>query len=100
MHWLPAVYQTKLKTQSVRVLANRGTMRKFASLIAFSVGLCLAITSAAAPAEDWQCTTPPVEACFKAHGRLSSQNGIAYMIWLIGTKRIVAVQDTQISSLA
>ena len=47
-------------------------------------------------AEAWQCGTPPIDACFKSHGRLSSQNGIALMIWLIGTKRIVAVQNTQI----
>ena len=52
----------------------------------------------AAAAEGWQCSTPQVEACFKSHGRLSSQNGIALMIWLIGTKRIVAVQNTQIPS--
>ena len=33
----------------------------------------------------WQCPVKPAEACFKHHGRLSSQNGIAYKIWLIGT---------------
>ena len=29
--------------------------------------------------------------CFTHHGRLSSQNGIAIRIWLIGTKRSVGV---------
>jgi len=57
----------------------------------FSFGLWLAMGSHTIAAEAWQCTTPPIEACFKSHGRLSSQNGIALMMWLIGTKRIVAV---------
>jgi hypothetical protein len=34
--------------------------------------------------------------CFTHRGRLSGQNGIAYMVWLVGTKRIVAVHETQI----
>jgi hypothetical protein len=42
-----------------------------------------------------QCTKPPVEACFTHRGRLSGQNGIAHMIWLVGTKRIVAVDNTE-----
>jgi len=56
------------------------------------------MNSPAVAAEGWECTAPPVEACFKSHGRLSSQNGIALKIWLIGTKRIVAVEYTQIPS--
>jgi hypothetical protein len=40
------------------------------------------------------CAKPPVEACFTHRGRLSGQNGIAHMIWLVGTKRIVAVDNT------
>ena len=40
-----------------------------------------------------QCSKRPVEPCFKHRGRLSSQNGIAHMIWLVGTKRIVAVAN-------
>lgn len=66
--------------------------------VALAFGLWLAISGQGVAADDWQCTTPPVEACFKTHGRLSSQNGIALRIWLIGTKRIVAVQNTQIPS--
>ena len=37
------------------------------------------------------CPVPPVEPCTRRHGRLSSQNGIALKIWLIGTSRMVAV---------
>jgi hypothetical protein len=44
-----------------------------------------------APAE--QSQTQPVEPCFRYHGRLSSQNGIALTIWLIGTTRIVALDN-------
>lgn len=31
--------------------------------------------------------------CFTHHARLSSQNGIALRLWLIGTNRSVAVED-------
>ena len=41
----------------------------------------------------WTCSTPPVEPCAKRHGRLSSQNGIALKLWLIGTKRVVALNN-------
>jgi hypothetical protein len=40
-----------------------------------------------------RCSEPPVEPCFRHRGRLSGQNGIAHMIWLVGTKRIVAVDN-------
>jgi hypothetical protein len=42
-----------------------------------------------------QCDTPPVEPCFEHRGRLSGQNGIAHMLWLVGTKRIVAVDNAE-----
>ena len=41
----------------------------------------------------WPCPTPPVEPCAKRHGRLSSQNGIALKLWLIGTRRVVALAN-------
>jgi hypothetical protein len=47
----------------------------------------------------WRCLTPPIEPCFMHRGRLSGQNGIAHMIWLVGTKRIMAVQETQIPAM-
>jgi len=47
----------------------------------------------------WQCHARPVEPCFKHHGRLSSQNGIALKIWLIGTKRVVGVGSTDVPAL-
>jgi hypothetical protein len=49
--------------------------------------------------DSWQCLKLPTEPCFKHHGRLSSQNGIALMIWLIGTKRIVGVQETNVPEM-
>jgi hypothetical protein len=45
------------------------------------------------PASAWRSSTPPVEACFTHRGRLSSQNGVARMMWLIGTTRIVKVEN-------
>ena len=47
----------------------------------------------AAEAAPWLCRAKPVEPCFRHHGRLSSQNGIALKIWLIGTTRRVGVDD-------
>jgi hypothetical protein len=46
----------------------------------------------------WRCLAPPVEPCFRHRARLSSQNGIAHMMWLVGTKRIVNVTETDIPS--
>jgi hypothetical protein len=55
--------------------------------------LWLAMSMDGAGAEPWLCRGQPVEACFKHHGRLSSQNGIALKIWLIGTRRVVALDN-------
>ena len=44
-------------------------------------------------AQSWPCPEKPVEPCFKHHGRLSSQNGIALAVWLIGTTRRVGVAN-------
>jgi hypothetical protein len=49
-------------------------------------------------ASSWQCKAHPVEPCFMHRGRLSSQNGIALTIWLVGTTRIVNVDETEIPS--
>ena len=47
----------------------------------------------------WRCLAPITEPCFTHRGRLSAQNGISLMIWLVGTNRIVSVQETQIPAL-
>jgi hypothetical protein len=62
------------------------------------VGLSLFVNQALA-SESWHCNAQPSEPCFKHHGRLSSQNGIAQMIWVVGTKRILRVQDTDLPSV-
>lgn len=59
--------------------------RRFRGIIAFALWLG---TSASGVAQ-----SPSAYPCFKHHGRLWSGNGIAYRIWLIGTKRIVAVDE-------
>jgi len=46
--------------------------------------------------ETWRCVGAPVEPCATRHGRLSSQNGIARRIWLVGTNRVVSVYDTEL----
>jgi len=42
----------------------------------------------------WKCERQPIEPCVRRHGRLSSQNGIAHKLWLIGTHRMVAVENS------
>jgi hypothetical protein len=44
-------------------------------------------------APSWQCHARPIAPCFTAHGRLSSQNGAPLKIWLIGTNRVVRVEN-------
>src|SRR5262245_28457684 len=48
---------------------------------------------AQAHATAWPCPVRPIEPCFPHHGRLSSQNGIALKIWLIGTNRVVGLDN-------
>jgi hypothetical protein len=57
------------------------------------VCLVLVINAETVAAGSWECRAQPVEPCFKRHGRLSSQNGIALMIWLTGTRRIVRLEN-------
>lgn len=66
--------------------------RKAAVLGVIWVCLWLAV-SPGVEAAAWECRRQPVAPCFKHHGRLSSQNGIALMIWLIGTTRIVGLEN-------
>jgi hypothetical protein len=61
------------------------------------LGSCLFLDQALA-SESWQCKAQPTEPCFKHHGRLSSQNGIALAIWLTGTARRVGVYETDVPS--
>jgi hypothetical protein len=56
---------------------------------AISLGLWIALSTKGS----WQCHAQPVEPCFKHHGRMSSQNGIALKIWLIGTTRVVSLEN-------
>jgi hypothetical protein len=39
------------------------------------------------------CSREPIEACVSRHGRFSTQNGTSEIIWLIGTNRVVAVDN-------
>jgi hypothetical protein len=51
------------------------------------------IPQASVRSSDWSCPVKPVESCFKHHARLSSQNGIAYKLWLIGTTRMLGLAN-------
>jgi hypothetical protein len=59
---------------------------------ALVAALCLGVCSGPAAAA-WRCSARPVEPCGKQHGRLSSQNGRALLIWLIGTTRVVDLEN-------
>ena len=55
-------------------------------------GLWVVVGAQARPTP-WPCPARPIEPCFTHHGRLSSQNGVALKIWLIGTKRVVGLDN-------
>jgi hypothetical protein len=65
--------------------------------MAAAAALVLLLTSlagyAAKPASPWPCPVPPIEPCVTHHGRLSSQNGVPQRLWLIGTRRVVRVDN-------
>jgi hypothetical protein len=70
---------------------------RHALMRSFGVAFCVlsaAVDAHAADPSGWRCTGTPVEACVTRRGRLSSQNGIARRIWVIGTKRTVGVSET------
>ena len=65
-------------------------------MIAGAMVMVVCISLATSPVElqstSWPCRARPIEACFTHHGRLSSQNGIALKVWLIGTTRVLGVE--------
>jgi hypothetical protein len=66
------------------------TLRSVGGIV---LGLWCAMSAAAVESAPWLCRAQPIEPCFKHHGRLSSQNGIALTIWLIGTTRRVGLDN-------
>src|SRR5689334_20225416 len=67
-------------------------MRRRATIVAAIVAV-VGFSTVRLGAQPWRCLEKPVEPCVKRHGRLSSQNGIALTIWLIGTTRRVGVAN-------
>ena len=65
------------------------------SVGALLLALWLAMNPDRAEAAPWLCKSKPVEPCFKHHGRLSSQAGIALKLWLLGTTRMVGVDNDE-----
>lgn len=64
-------------------------------LVAVIVAATLISEAMSASGQSPLCPQPPVEPCVTRHGRFSSQNGIPYTLWLIGTTRRVAVANGQ-----
>jgi hypothetical protein len=60
---------------------------------AICCGVLFLLSAQSVNVATWQCLEKPVEPCFQHHGRLSSQNGIALKIWLVGRTRVVAVHN-------
>ncbi len=73
-------------------LANRAkAMRR--TLVATLLAVWCATQIAVAEAVRWPCPVTPIESCFRHRGRLSSQNGIALTMWLVGTTRRLGVDN-------
>ena len=73
-----------------------GVVRALPVVIALAATVGLGARTVAQTAEvgTWQCAAKPIEPCGVRHGRLSSQNGIGLKIWLIGTTRVVALENS------
>jgi hypothetical protein len=63
------------------------------SVAAMVLGLWFTPSRVVSQSAQWPCRARPIEPCSTHHGRLSSQNGIALKIWLIGTTRMVALEN-------
>jgi hypothetical protein len=61
--------------------------------VAMAVSFWLATGAGDAQSASWQCRARPSEQCVTQHSRLSSQNGTALKIWLIGTMRMVGLEN-------
>jgi len=68
-------------------------MRTRVGIGALGFAALLSISTPGAQPVAWKCQARPVEACAKRHGRLSSQNGIALKIWIIGTTRVLGLEN-------
>ena len=75
----------------------RAQTQRLRNTIRFTCAGLLSVWSMYSPitvrAQPSACPGRPVEPCFKRHGRLSSQNGIPFTIWLIGTTRRVGLAN-------
>ena len=60
-----------------------------------AMALCLGLATSRVESQSasWPCRMRAPEPCFTHHGRLSSQNGIALKVWLIGTTRVVGLEN-------
>lgn len=67
--------------------------RVYTSAATWACSLAFTTTVVLAQETPIRCDTPPAEACAVRHGRLTSRQGIPYQIWLIGTKRMIAVDN-------
>ena len=86
-----AIGPTESRTE---MMTGRRSMKRTPRTIgAALLGLWAATQTASADAVQWPCPVKPVESCFRHHGRLSSQNGIALTIWLVGTTRRVGLAN-------
>ena len=76
------------------MMTGRRSMKRTPRTIGLALLVLWAATqTASADAVQWPCPVKPVESCFRHHGRLSSQNGIALTIWLVGTTRRVGLAN-------
>jgi len=70
-------------------------VRARTQLVVISFGLWIAMSNQSLGGGSGQAREAD-GSCFKHHGRLSSQNGTALMIWLIGTTRVVALENSEL----
>src|SRR5262245_14382243 len=74
-------------------------MRLLAAVLSVTLWFSTHASSQAATELSWRCLQPATVSCFTHRGRLSSQNGVPHMLWLIGTTRVLAITETEMPAM-
>lgn len=89
------------ESRRAKVTDRTETRRISAVVAAWACSLTLTVTVVLAQQETpMVCDKPPVEPCAVRHGRLTSRQGVPFAIWLIGTNRMIAVDNSPESFLS
>jgi hypothetical protein len=84
----------RLKPRKLHSLLNPRDAMFHTLSIAIATAMLVTLPMQSTAANGWSCLGKPVEPCIKRHARLSSQNGTPFRLWLIGTSRVMRIDET------